>query len=92
MDRVVEELDEADLILMDINLPGMSGIDALKVLQEVPELAAIPVVAISAAAMPSDIERAQNAGYKWYVTKPINLPDILRVMREALAIEPEVSA
>ena len=56
------------------------------------ELAAIPVVAISAAAMPSDIERAQNAGYKWYITKPINLLDILRVMREALAIEPEVSA
>ena len=55
---------------MDINLPGISGIEALKILREDPATAHIPVVALSANAMPRDIEKGLEAGFFRYLTKP----------------------
>ncbi|HEY5672118.1 MAG TPA: PAS domain S-box protein [Malonomonas sp.] len=62
-----------DVILMDINLPGVSGIDALKILANIPETAHIPVIALSANAIPRDIEKGLEAGFFRYLTKPINV-------------------
>jgi signal transduction histidine kinase/ActR/RegA family two-component response regulator len=62
-----------DIILMDLNLPGMSGTQALRVLREDPETAAIPVIALSANAMPRDVERGLAAGFFRYLTKPIDI-------------------
>lgn len=77
-----------DLILLDINLPGIDGFEALKVLADLPETSQIPVVAISAAAMPRDIERGLQAGFKRYITKPIQISVLLDVLGEELAIGP----
>ena len=65
-----------DLILMDINLPGMSGIEAVAQLKANSSLSHIPVVAVSAATMPSDLEKARDAGFVQYLTKPINVNEV----------------
>ncbi len=74
-----------DVILMDIGLPGMDGIATTEHLKASEATRNIPVIAISAAAMTSDIERAQSAGFFAYLTKPINIPDTLRTIIQALA-------
>jgi CheY-like chemotaxis protein len=66
-----------DVILMDINLPGISGIDALKILADIPETAHIPVVALSANAIPRDIEKGLEAGFFRYLTKPIKVTEFM---------------
>ena len=73
-----------DVILMDINLPGISGVEALKILREDPATAHIPVVAISANAMPRDIEKGLQAGFYRYLTKPIVLNDLMKTLESAL--------
>ena len=73
-----------DLILMDINLPGMSGIDALDRLREHEETRDIDVIAVSAAAMPQDIERGIAAGFYAYLTKPFNVKEILQTISAVL--------
>jgi PAS domain S-box-containing protein len=72
------------VILMDINLPGISGIQALKILREDPVTAHIPVVALSANAMPRDIENGLAAGFFRYLTKPIKLNDFMDALNVAL--------
>ena len=62
-----------EVILMDINLPGMSGIEAMKILHADPATAHIPVIALSANAVPRDIERSLEAGFFNYLTKPIKV-------------------
>jgi PAS domain S-box-containing protein len=61
------------LILMDINLPDMSGLDALAILKADPATAAIPVVAVTANAMKGDMERGRAAGFDDYLTKPVDI-------------------
>jgi PAS domain S-box-containing protein len=75
---------QPDVILMDINLPGISGIQALKVLREDPATAHIPVVAISANAMLGDIKKGLDAGFFRYLTKPINVTEFMATMDVAL--------
>ena len=74
-----------DVILMDIKLPGISGITALGVLASNPLTARIPVVAISANAMPRDIEKGLDAGFFRYLTKPINVSQFMETLDLALA-------
>ena len=61
-----------DLILMDVQLPGMDGLSATRAIKKDPELKGIPVVAITSFAMPGDEEKARDAGCTGYLTKPIN--------------------
>jgi PAS domain S-box-containing protein len=72
------------VILMDINLPGISGIRALKILSEDPLTAHIPVVALSANAMPRDIANGLEAGFFRYLTKPIKVKDFMDTLNAAL--------
>jgi CheY-like chemotaxis protein len=69
---------------MDINLPGISGIEALKILRGDPATAHIPVVALSANAMPRDIEMGLEVGFFWYLTKPIKVKEFMDVLDVAL--------
>ena len=71
---------------MDINLPGMSGIQALKILREDPLTAHIPVLAISANAMPHDIRKGLEAGFCRYLTKPIKVDEFMEALDEALEL------
>jgi PAS domain S-box-containing protein len=75
-----------DVILMDINLPGISGIEALTRLSLDPVTAHIPVIALSANAMPRDIERGLSAGFYRYLTKPIKVEEFMDTLDLALAV------
>ncbi|MEW5771331.1 MAG: PAS domain S-box protein [Pseudomonadota bacterium] len=74
-----------DLILLDINLPDMDGWDVMRILREHETTRAIPVVAISANAMPKDIARGRAAGCFDYLTKPLDVERLLGVLDQALA-------
>ena len=81
--RLAKE-QKPDLILMDIQLPGMNGIEALGVLRSGPETAGIPVVAVTASVMPQDRNKITEAGFNAYVGKPINLKEFLDTVRRML--------
>jgi CheY-like chemotaxis protein len=70
---------------MDINLPGISGVKALQILRDDPLTAHIPVVALSANAMPRDIARGMEAGFFRYLTKPIKVEEFMETLNVALA-------
>jgi len=72
------------VVIMDINLPGMSGFDAVKQLQEWPETRAIPIVGLSAAALLKDTTRAKDAGFYRYLTKPVKVAELTDVLEELL--------
>src|SRR2546425_2967928 len=72
------------LILMDIQLPGMSGIEALKRLRADPATRAIPVVAVTASAMTQDRRQIMAAGFDGYQAKPISVKGFLQTVREML--------
>ena len=74
-----------EVIVMDLNLPGISGIEAMKILRADPTTAHIPVIALSANAVPRDIEKALEAGFFNYLTKPINVLQFLDALDAALA-------
>ena len=77
---------QPQVILMDINLPGVSGTKALKILREDPATAHIPVVALSANAMPRDIEKGLEAGFFRYLTKPIKIKELMDTLNAALEV------
>jgi len=66
-----------DIILLDINLPGMNGFDALRILQNDLATRDIPVVAISANAMERDIKKGLDAGFVDYLTKPVDIIQLI---------------
>lgn len=76
--------ENPQVILMDINLPGMSGIDALKKIRSTETTAHIPVIAISAASMEGDIEKGMQAGFNAYITKPFELRNLLKTIEHTL--------
>ena len=73
------------VILMDINLPHINGTDALKLLRADPRTAHIPVIALTANAMPGDVERSMALGFYRYLTKPINLDEFTEAINSTLA-------
>ena len=87
--------EKPDVILMDINLPGMNGVEAMRCLRADPSTAHIPVIALSANAMPRDIVVGKEAGFFAYLTKPIRLTEFMDTLSAALQVsattEPEIS-
>lgn len=75
-----------DLILLDINLPGMDGYQVLKQLRSNDASRNIPVIAISANAMPKDIKKGVEAGFDGYITKPVNVKELLEAVESKLAM------
>ena len=75
---------QPEMILMDVNLPDISGIEAMKVLREDPVTAHIPIVALSANAMPRDIKKGLEAGFFRYLTKPIKVNEFMDTLRMSL--------
>ncbi|MFA6972661.1 MAG: PAS domain S-box protein [Gallionella sp.] len=73
-----------DVILMDINLPGINGFEALKILREDPLTVHIPVIAVSANAMQLDLDKGLKAGFFRYLTKPIDVNEFMETMDIAL--------
>ena len=77
-----------DLVLMDIQLPGMDGIQALKALRASPATSALPVVAITASVMMADREQIMRAGFDGFIEKPITVRSFLEVVEGALQARP----
>ena len=73
-----------DVVIMDINLPGMSGFDAVLRLREWPETRDIPVIGLSAAALLRDTKRAKETGFYRYLTKPVKVAELTAVLEELL--------
>ena len=80
----IAEANEPDIILMDINLPGMSGIEAVRHLKQHEKTKNIPVIAITAAAMAHEMKKAEGADFQTYLTKPLDVQKFLTTMREVL--------
>jgi CheY-like chemotaxis protein len=80
----IARVSQPDVILMDINLPGINGFEALNILRSDPATVHIPVVAISANAMPCDIKKGLSAGFFGYVTKPIKVSEFMEALNAAL--------
>jgi CheY-like chemotaxis protein/anti-sigma regulatory factor (Ser/Thr protein kinase) len=76
--------NQPEVILMDINLPGINGFEVLKLLRSDPATAHIPVIAISANAMPRDIKKGLEAGFFLYLTKPIKVNEFMDALDTAL--------
>jgi len=80
----IARVSQPEVILMDINLPGINGFEALKILRSDPATAHIPVIAISGNATPRDIEKGLGAGFFRYITKPINVDEFMEALNVAL--------
>ena len=76
-----------DIVIMDINLPGMSGFDAVQKMREWSETKDIPVIGLSAAALLKDTRRAKDAGFYKYLTKPVKVDELTRTLEELLVTE-----
>ena len=85
-DGLIQQIRDArpDLVLMDIQLPGMNGIQALHVLRENPDLATIPVIAVTASVMHEDRKQIMAAGFDAYCGKPLNLKEFLETVKQTL--------
>lgn len=80
--------DQPDLILMDIQLPGMDGLAATALLKQDPETAAIPVIALTAMAMKADQENSRLAGCDGYIAKPLRYQELYAAIDSLLADRP----
>ncbi len=87
----IARANRPEVILMDINLPDISGIEALAILRQDPTTAHIPVVAISANAMRHDIEKGLQAGFFRYLTKPIVVSEFMETLNSALEFAEDVA-
>jgi len=77
--------EKPDVVLMDIHLPGMNGIEALGKLRAAPETQNIPVLAFTASVMPQDRREITSAGFDGFLSKPINLKEFLETIATVLA-------
>lgn len=73
------------LVIMDINLPGMSGLNALKILKADPQTTEIPVIAVSASAMQKDVEAGLKFGVRAYIIKPFRVLELLQLFKDILS-------
>jgi CheY-like chemotaxis protein len=78
------QVHKPDLVILDICLPGMDGYQVLEQLQKNNATRYIPVIALSASAMPHEIERALRFGFRRYLTKPIDIAQFKQAIRELL--------
>ena len=78
------EQERPDLILMDVQLPTISGLEAARAIKAQPELSAIPIVAVTGFALDGDDERCRAAGCDDYVSKPYDLDHLLAIIQRLL--------
>lgn len=78
--------EKPDLILLDVMMPDISGLEVLRFMRREPSLSAIPVIVISAKSMPSDIKTGLDAGASMYLTKPVGFLDLKQAVEQVLQI------
>ena len=80
-DAKLADGDNFDLLILDIMMPGMDGYTAMREIRKIPSFQDLPVVALTAKAMPGDRENSLSAGASDYVTKPVDVAQLLRIFR-----------
>jgi CheY-like chemotaxis protein len=76
-----------DAILMDIQMPGMDGLEAIQYIRELKRFVDVPIIALTALAMPEDRDRCLQAGANHYLSKPIKLKQLALTIQQLLQIE-----
>ena len=76
------QVHEPDIVLMDVQLPGIDGVEALEQLRQDERTSAIPVLALTAQAMSGDRDRFLDAGFDGYLSKPVDIAELLQAVRE----------
>lgn len=76
--------EKPDVILLDVMMPDISGLEVLRYMRREPELASIPVIILSAKSMPSDIKTGIEAGASMYLTKPVGFQDLKQAVEQVL--------
>ena len=80
--------ERPDVILLDVMMPDISGLEVLRYIRREPELASIPVIILSAKSMPGDIKTGIEAGASMYLTKPVGFQDLKQAVEQVLHIAP----
>ncbi|HEY8024467.1 MAG TPA: response regulator [Burkholderiaceae bacterium] len=86
---LLAKANRPDVILMDINLPGIDGFEVLRLLRADPDVCTIPVIALSSNAFPIDLEKGSKAGFFRYLTKPYRIGDLMSALDDALELVPQ---
>ena len=81
--------EKPDLVILDIMMPEVSGLDILREMRQDPGLAGIPVVVVSAKSMPADIKTGMEAGASTYLTKPVGFLELKEAVEQALGSSPD---
>src|SRR6185295_15452154 len=93
VDAIVQaKLIRPDLILMDVQMPRMDGMEATRKLRSEPDFRYTPIIALTALAMPSDRERCLEAGMDEYLSKPVNLKALIKIIQSCLFSDQEVKS
>jgi two-component system cell cycle response regulator DivK len=79
--------DSPDLVLMDYQLPGIDGIEAFRRIRAEPSIRRMPIVAVTASAMPEDMARMREAGFDGFETKPIDVKQLLATIARLLSVK-----
>jgi CheY-like chemotaxis protein len=79
--RIVQSTEDLDIVLMDIMMPEMDGIDTMRAIRKLPQFKALPIIAVTAKAMKGDREKCIEAGAWDYLSKPVDTEQMLAVMR-----------
>src|SRR5262249_1813412 len=82
--RIVQSQRDIDIVLMDIMMPEMDGIDTMRAIRKIPELKELPIIAVTAKAMKGDREKCIEAGAWDYLAKPVDTEQLLAVLRSWL--------
>lgn len=80
--------ERPDVILLDVMMPDISGLEVLRYIRREPELASIPVIILSAKSMPGDIKTGLEAGASMYLTKPVGFQDLKQAVEKVLHLSP----
>ena len=83
--RLLHQHPEANLVLMDVMMPDMDGNETAAAIRRIPQFAELPIIFLTAKAMPGDREKSIAAGASDYITKPVDLDRLLTVMRSWVA-------
>lgn len=81
------QIQQPSLVLLDLSMPKMDGWETLKHIRATPATSTLPVMALSAHAMPGDRQRALDCGFDGYMSKPINIPTLMNDLRSALRVK-----